>query len=445
MTMCRFRLSSVLLVVLAAAGGCSSKPQLVPTPNVYLDGALEPFAEAPPDFQTNTVDMLYVTDRAPMPPRSGAHRSGPDDPVRYGHERSKSMAWGSCVVEIGRDVSWDDLVEASVSKKRKVSLPMTVTSVTEQGRFPETPPPLEVVDGGRRVPPGYIAATQDEVVALQEEVGRRLALTPRKEAVVFVHGFNNTFEEAAIRMADLWHFLGREGVPIMYTWPAGHPGLLQGYTHDRESGQFTIFHLKEFIRTLAACPDLETINFVSHSRGTDVLMTAVRELLLVSRASGENPREALKIGALIFAAPDISADVAAQRNNAENLQDGFESVTYYVMKNDRAIGSAEWLFADKKRIGQIRPEQISETQYERFLALPEVIVVDSRIRTDWLGHGYFLSSPATLSDIILDLRYGKKPGEDVRPLTRISPNFYILDDDYPQKAAELRGTDRSSQ
>ena len=165
--------------------------------------------------------------------------------------------------------------------------------------------------------------------------------------------------------------------------------------------------------------------------GTDVITTAVRELILVARASGQDPHEALKIGAIILAAPDISGDVTSQRNNSENLFDGFESVTYYVMKKDRAIGSAEWLFADKKRIGQIRPQSISETQYLRFKAMPEVIVVDSRIRTDFLGHGYFLSSPATFSDLILDLRYDRPIGEG-RPLTKIAPNFYILDDDFPQ-------------
>ena len=45
----------------------------------------------------------------------------------------------------------------------------------------------------------------------------------------------DSFEDAIFRIAELWHFLGREGVPIAYTWPAGHPGLLRGYNYDRES------------------------------------------------------------------------------------------------------------------------------------------------------------------------------------------------------------------
>ena len=62
----------------------------------------------------------------------------------------------------------------------------------------------------------------------------------------------------------------------------------------------------------------------------------------------------------------------------------------------------------------------------------------ARVRTDYLGHGYFLSNPATCSDVILALRYGRAPGaENGRPLTEVIPNFYILDDNYPQKAAPM--------
>ena len=80
-------------------------------------------------------------------------------------------------------------------------------------------------------------------------------------------------------MAELWHFLGREGLPIIYTWPAGYPGIF-GYTYDRESSEFTVFHLKQAIRWLAKLPEVENIHLLAHSRGTDVTVSAVRELVI---------------------------------------------------------------------------------------------------------------------------------------------------------------------
>jgi esterase/lipase superfamily enzyme len=432
-------LPSILGIVLAAAAGCRG-PQLVGTPNLYADAGPEPFAQVPPELQTNTVDILYATDRLPKGPSPAPTvpgRERDEEPLRYGYGRSPDLAFGSCVVEIGDDVPWETLVEASTSSRRAVPLPVRVRSIDELGRFPETPAPLEDVDGVTRVPAGYVAETDEAVAAFQREVSRRLALTPRKEALVYVHGFNNTFEAGAYRMTDLWHFLGREGVPIMYSWPAGFPGLLKGYTHDRESGEFTLFHLKQFLVALAGCPDLERINLVAHSRGTGILTNAVRELVLVTRARGDD-LATLKFGDLVLAAPDISGEVASQRIAAENLQHAVDSATFYVMKNDHAIGSAELLFADPKRLGQIRPEQLTDRARERLAALREIAIVDSRIHTDWLGHGYFLSSPATFSDLILHLRYRRPVGaEHGRPLTLAGPKYYILDDEYPQKAAPM--------
>jgi len=62
-------------------------------------------------------------------------------------------------------------------------------------------------------------------------------------------------------MAELWHFLGRIGVPIVYTWPAGHPGLFS-YTYDRESSEFTIFHLRQVLELIAGFPEVERINLI---------------------------------------------------------------------------------------------------------------------------------------------------------------------------------------
>ena len=424
----RIHLSLALLAILA---GCQRI--LIPTPNLYAYSESDPFADVPPELATNTVDLLYVTDRQPEGGNGADERS-----VQYGYGRSFSVAVGSCVVEIGNGVSWKELVQASRAKKRGGTLPLHVRTVTEQFRFPPTPPPIVVTNGDVQETPRYIAAKQAAIGALHDELRRRLAVTPRKEAYVFVHGYANTFEKAAFRMAELWHFLGREGVPILYSWPAGYPGLLRGYTHDRESGEFTIFHLKEFFKALAACPELDTVHVIAHSRGTDVAMTALREIIIEARARGDDPQTVLKIGNVIMAAPDVDMEVAGQRFGAERLNDGWELLTVYVSKNDHAIGTAEWLFASPRRIGRLELKDITASERARTRLIPNADIVDARVRTDYKGHGYFLSNPAVFSDVILVLRYDRTPGaEHDRPLTEIFPGYYILDDRYPQHAAPL--------
>ncbi len=167
-------------------------------------------------------------------------------------------------------------------------------------------------------------------------------------------------------------------------------------------------------------------------------MTALRELIIVARARGEDPRTALKLGNIALAAPDIDGDVSSQRFAAERLYDGFRLATIYVTKNDRALGHAEWLFGSRRRIGKVQPDKLSEGVRERFEQIPNADIVDSLVKTDYWGHGYFLSDPATCSDLILFLRYERAPGAaNGRPLTELIPAYYILDKNYPQRAAPV--------
>ncbi|MGH8065500.1 MAG: hypothetical protein ACRERE_09710 [Candidatus Entotheonellia bacterium] len=87
----------------------------MPTPNVYVHAQSNPFADVAPPLRTNTVDVLYATDRQPVP--------RDDSTLAYGYGRSPSLAFGSCVVEIGQDVSWDTLVEQSLQPERTQPLP----------------------------------------------------------------------------------------------------------------------------------------------------------------------------------------------------------------------------------------------------------------------------------------------------------------------------------
>ena len=130
--------------------------------------------------------------------------------------------------------------------------------------------------------------------------------------------------------------------------------MLPGYNHDRESGEFTIYHLKQLIRHLAMVPELEKIHIIAHSRGTDVASTALRELLIEARGAGNLLRETMKIGHVILASPDLDMEVVRQRFGAERFDNACEHLTIYVSSKDKAIGLAEWLFQSKQRLGQLR-------------------------------------------------------------------------------------------
>lgn len=409
--------------VLCVGVGCRSVPQLMPTPHAILQDPGVAFTRVPEALQSNVVDVLYVTDRAPTATLGGQ--------LTYSHRRSRSLAFGSAFVSLGKDVPWSALRADSRVNKRSRDYPVFLREVWERGRFPETPYGLEGEAADWKV--ASEAEEQEAILAglLRAEVLRRLALTPRKEVVVYVHGFNNSFSDAVVLAAELWHFMQREGVLISYTWPAGIGGV-RGYAYDRESGEFTVHHLKQFLRILLGCGAVERVHLLAHSRGTDVLTTALRELVLEARGtSGELPR-LMPVANLILAAPDLDLDVAAQRIGSEHLQTAVERFTIYGCQEDRAITLSNWLFEGIRRLGIVRPEDLSRMQRAILGRTANVHFIDVEGKAGFLSHGYFHENPAASSDLLLLLRENCDPGaEGARPLEPVLPGFWRLRRDYP--------------
>ncbi len=416
-------LAGVLLVA-----GCAESRQLMPTPNLYTDEKATLFEALPQEYASTLVELIYVTDRVPETDEAGN--------LRYGFNRSNSLAVGTTVVDLGQNATWEDLVEASRTHTRFGDFELRLDSITEFTRLPPTPIPYQVIDGEIIEDPEAVAARDASVARLKAEVRRRLALTPRKDVYIYVHGYHNTFEDAAFALAELWHFFGRQGLPIVYTWPAGHPGIF-GYTYDRESSEFTVFHLKQLIKWLAEQPEIENIHLIAHSRGTDVAVSAIRELVIWARGAGLDPREYFKIKNFVLAAPDLDVQVVSQRIAAERLALAIDQATLYSSPDDKAIGLAELLFASPRgRVGTVVIDKLNEEEIGRMKAnAARVTVVNFEGESTGYGHDYFRTNPAVSSDLVLMIRYGLKPGEAGRPLEHIGLNFWRVPEGYPANAA----------
>ena len=416
--------------------GCSSQRLLMPTPNLYAEKQQDTFAQIGPALQTSEVPLLYVTDRVPESDDAGN--------LRYGSGRSSSLAFGQTVVGLGRDATWEDLVEASQTQNRVEPFALKITETEELVRNPPTPLAHTEIDGQIVTRPDLAKQLNENKEAFRREFLQRLELTPRKEVFIYVHGYHNTFEDAAFAMAELWHFLGRTGVPMVYTWPAGYPGLF-GYTYDRESSEFTVYHLRELLHLLASWPEIEKIHIIAHSRGTDVALNAVRELSLQARAAGYDPRKKLKIHNLILAAPDLDLQVASQRIVGDYLSTSVNRFTIYASPKDKAIGVAARLFASPRgRLGTLGIEELPEMvgsvlEYSGAnLAIVNFDIDDSLniYSGDSYGHSYFLNAPSVSSDLILMLRDDLDPGSSGRPLKNMGLKFWQVPQGYPYNQPE---------
>ena len=406
---------------------------LMKTPNIYLATNLDPFAALPPEKQKVTVDLLYATDRVPEEDVEEPHGRG----IQYGHHRSDSLAFGRATVALGEHVTWEDLHEASLSRQRNRRFVPFLEETQELGRFPASQSTWKAAGGALKPNEENQALSQTAIAELQGEVARLLESSDRREAFIFIHGYNNQFYHASLTMAQLWHFMGRPGVPMIYSWPAGRGGL-RGYTSDTESSQFTVYHLKQFLRALVETPGLEKIHILAHSRGTDVATTAIRELMLSYRAAGKDSRDALKLGNLVLVAPDLDIDVVQQTLVAEGMIGVPERFTVYISPRDRALLLSSWMMDSVKRLGNIGVENLSAEERASITAVPLLTYINADVKSDITGHAYFWTNPAASSDLILLLRDDLPPGINFgRPLLRKSDNYWILRDHYLLRTPDL--------
>ena len=204
-------LAAVLLV-----GCATSARQLMPTPALYqLPGGQPVFHQANQTKQSLTpdLDLLFITDRAPEP----------ESTLPYGQERARRIVFGSAPVRVGPGLDWEALREQSQLAKRTREVDLQLGEVRELGAFPEEPYQVSRgANGGVLRDRGELAYHFEAKGRLQGEVQRRLAQAPKREVLLYVHGFNETFATAAYTAAELCHFLGREQVCAFFTWPP-HP------------------------------------------------------------------------------------------------------------------------------------------------------------------------------------------------------------------------------
>lgn len=414
----RFLPLCLVCVVLLTASGCHR--YLVAAPNlVHAQDPDRLYAQCPDGCRAADAPVLYATDRGVV--------SKETEPVRYGPGRSTGLAFGVANVRVNPEVSWREFAQESTQSKRPRDFELKLAEVREVGRI--KPAFAGLAETGV-ITKASMFQTIQQREQLEELLRRRLAQTGNKDVYIFIHGFNSTFDDAVFRAAEVWHFMGRVGVPIAYSWPAGYGGL-RGYAYDRESGEFTVTHLRHFIKTVAECPDVERVHLVAHSRGCDVLIAALRELNLEQRAAGKSTKDELKLENVVLAAPDVDEEVFMQRFVGENLLQAANRTTIYASPHDRAIELSDLVFASRRRLGMLTGKDFSPKIRHALARMPNVQFIECKVSGIWMSHSYTFTHPAALSDLILVLRDRRDPGiQNGRPLRQPSEGIWELTDDY---------------
>lgn len=416
-------------LLLACLAGCATQPVELATLPVTESPASQSFQAVRSHPSSGAFDLLYITDRAPV--------TASDGTLSYGAERAIFLSFGS--------VSITPTHKSPTSKSG-----LRVSAVSETGRFPATPYGVEATANGLRRPLAAVAAHDQAAASLQAEVARRLAAADRKEVLVFIHGYGNSFDDAALTTGEICRSLQNQFVCVVLTWPAGGSGgLFFGYNIDRESSEFSVADLKKAIRIVAEAQGVERLHLLAHSRGTDVLASVVQQLSIEAYVSRSSMWQRYKLANVVFFAPDIDLDVASSKMFAwvsdPDLAFGSKSrpstvppqgplhLTVYSSPGDKALGASTLLFGSALRLGQLAVDRLPKDRSEaasRWAGSQMGGLVDfiEFSGGGFIGHSYFLSDPAVKADFIALIRDRAKAGDPRRQIVEIKRPFWRVSD-----------------
>ncbi|MBY5663824.1 alpha/beta hydrolase [Rhizobium leguminosarum] len=203
-----------------------------------------------------------------------------------------------------------------------------------------------------------------------------------RRVLVFVHGFNNRYEDAVYRFAQIVHDSHADVAPVVFTWPSR--GSIFDYNYDKESTNYSRDALEELLTRTAANPAVSDITIMAHSMGTWLTVEALRQMAI------RNGHVAPKINNVILASPDLDVDVFGRQ--FASLGKERPHFTIFVSQDDRALALSRRISGNVDRLGQIDP---SVEPYRSKLEAAGITVLDlTKLKGgDRLNHGKFAESP----------------------------------------------------
>lgn len=197
------------------------------------------------------------------------------------------------------------------------------------------------------------------------------------DVVLFVHGFNFSFDESLGITLRMVQRTGLQAVPVAYSWPS--QAKISAYGSDYDRNEWSIEHLKDFIQDLVeALPQGAVLHIVAHSMGNRAVLWALARLNL------PQPR----LGQLIMIAPDVDTEIFA---DLVSRSGPFLRKTLYVSKHDLALQAAGWLRAGAPRAGDAR---------KQYVVIKEMDTIDaSPLKGGMSGHSVYDYSQLMFDDL----------------------------------------------
>lgn len=169
-----------------------------------------------------------------------------------------------------------------------------------------------------------------------DELSGELSSGDDENIIIFIHGYNNSFEDAIFRAAQLKYDLQFSESIVSYSW-ACH-GKFWGYFKDESHAKIAGKRLADMINELGKSTD-KKISIIAHSMGAYCLANSLKNL-------------SVKLDKVVLLAADICQEQFTNIYGVDFTRET-NNTTIYAAKSDRALKAAKLFRINPPRVGQI--------------------------------------------------------------------------------------------
>lgn len=211
------------------------------------------------------------------------------------------------------------------------------------------------------------------------EADSALGMVSSHDALLYVHGYRSSFNDACRRAAQIAADLKFSGPVFLWSWPSRDE--LSGYFSDEKMASWSSEHFTTFLEQVLSRKGLHHLHIVAHSMGSRVLEQA----LISPRLT---PVEQAHLGQIVFAAPDLSRSIFDSQCTPSNI--AALRITLYASKHDQALRAAK-VAHPFPRLGDANPDIDIRSGMDSIDA--------SAVDTTLIGHSYIGNSRSVLADV----------------------------------------------
>ena len=311
----RCRVVGALIAALACAS-CAGRP---------LQGVLVP------------VEASESTSRVPILVATTRERAAADSGDMFSREPASTMSYA----------------------KLSVSIPPDQARVVGAIQWPVVPP-----GDPRRE---FVTASADylDKAAFNAAISAVAKTARRSKAMIFIHGFNNRFDDAVYRFAQIVQDLKAPVIPILFSWPSQGVVGLRAYERDGELARGASGSLDELIDQVALNPAIREVTVLCHSMGCLLTLNALQARAQRLQKIGG------KIRNVAMVAPDV--EFAAFRGQMQGMGSSRPRFALFLSQDDGALKLSKSIAGGLTRLGDVNPEQ---EPYRSELARANILVFD---------------------------------------------------------------------